>query len=194
MVIDHIGAMLLPEFWILRLVGRLSFPIFAFGIARGVICTSNFKGYFCRILLAAFLSQPIYWFAFGGRNGNPLFTLAAGALVLWLWRKEGLWRAGGLFLLISAVWLDTSYGWYGVATIFFYGFYEERRSFCFYTQLLLQGVDSLMTGTWVQAFSLFAFPLMGRSWKRAVVLPKYFLYFFYPGHLLVLISVRYFIF
>ena len=34
MFIDHIGAILLPEYQIFRLIGRLSFPIFAYFVAE----------------------------------------------------------------------------------------------------------------------------------------------------------------
>lgn len=190
MVIDHIGAVFFPTVIAFRLLGRLSFPIFAFGIAQGVIHTASFKKYFCRLLLAAVVSQPIYWLTLGQVGGNPLFALLLGALVLWLWRQEGIWRGVGVAILISAVWLNISYGWYGVATIFFYGFYEQRRSLCYYAQMLLQLAYGVTTTAWIQVLSLLAFPLMGRSWQREIHLPRYFFYFFYPVHLLLLLGVR----
>lgn len=35
MTIDHIGAILFPHILILRIIGRIAFPIFAFMIAEG---------------------------------------------------------------------------------------------------------------------------------------------------------------
>ena len=35
MVIDHIGVILLPDVELLRVIGRLSYPIFAYFLAEG---------------------------------------------------------------------------------------------------------------------------------------------------------------
>ncbi|MDD4842920.1 MAG: TraX family protein [Anaerotignum sp.] len=190
MVVDHIGAILFPEQIALRLIGRLSFPLFAFGIARGVTFTSNFPKYILRILLAAAISQPIYWLAFQNTHLNPLFTLALGALVLWLWRKGGRERVLAGVLLILSYWIKSSYSWYGVATIFVFGFYDSARVLSFYGQVLLQLLYGFFTGIWVQSLSLCAFPLAGRVWKKTVYLPKYFFYVFYPLHLVILVVIQ----
>ena len=65
MLIDHIGAVFFPTVIGFRAIGRLSFPLFAFGIAQGVTYTSDFRKYFIRILIAAVISQPIYMKLFG---------------------------------------------------------------------------------------------------------------------------------
>ena len=41
MLIDHIGVVFFPEVKILRILGRISFPIFAFMIAEGCRYTRN---------------------------------------------------------------------------------------------------------------------------------------------------------
>ncbi|MDO4530388.1 MAG: TraX family protein, partial [Bacillota bacterium] len=135
MLIDHIGVLFFPTVAGFRVIGRLSFPLFAFGIAQGVSHTSDFRKYMGRLLLAAVLSQPIYQMAFGMSNLNPLFMLAWGALTLWFWQKEQRWAA--VLLLLGAGLVDMSYDWYGVWTIFLFGFYGERESLCFYGQLVL---------------------------------------------------------
>lgn len=43
MLIDHIGVIFFPDDIILRIVGRLAFPLFAWGIARGYRYTSSLK-------------------------------------------------------------------------------------------------------------------------------------------------------
>ena len=194
MVVDHIGAIFFPQQIAFRLIGRLSFPLFAFGIAQGVTYTANFQKYIFRILFAAVLSQPIYFMAFEHTNLNPLFTLALGALVLWLWRKGGRERFFAGVLLILSYWIKTSYSWYGVATIFVFGFYDCARNISFYGQVFLQLLYGFFTNVWLQSFSLCAFPLAGRVWKKTVYLPKYFFYVFYPLHLTILVAIREIIF
>lgn len=46
MTIDHVGAYLLPQYTVLRLVGRLSMPIFAWAIAEGCYYTKTACGIF----------------------------------------------------------------------------------------------------------------------------------------------------
>lgn len=190
MVIDHIGAIFFPSQIVLRLIGRLSFPLFAYGIAQGVTYTSNFLKYIIRIFLAAVISQPIYVMAFQHNNLNPLFTLGLGAAALWLWRKGEKEKIFAGILLISSFWIKSSYSWYGVATIFLYGFYECAIGISFYGQAILQIAYGYFMGTWLQGVSLFAFPLAGKEWKRRITLPKYFFYVFYPLHLLILVGIR----
>ncbi|HHU49810.1 MAG TPA: hypothetical protein GXZ37_08835, partial [Clostridiales bacterium] len=50
MLIDHIGAVFFPEAIWLRIIGRISFPLFAWGIAVGFIRTRNWKIYAVRLL------------------------------------------------------------------------------------------------------------------------------------------------
>lgn len=187
MLLDHIGALFFPQQIWLRAIGRLSFPLFAFGIAEGVAHTRSFWRYFGRILLTAAVSQPVYWLAFQDRRANPLFMLAWGAAAVYFWRKEtpeGRLAAG--LLLFSAAWARMSYGWYGVWTIFLFSFYHGYRAFCFYAQAAASALYCIAAGAWLQMLSLFAFALTGSGQKLRLRLPRYALYAFYPLHLLLL--------
>ena len=189
MVIDHVGCLLFPDVLWLRMIGRLSFPLFAYGIARGVAHTSNFGKYFLRILIAAVISQPIYSMVFGaGYGGNPLFTLAWGALVLFLWQKEHTaTKLLALALMCVSVWVNISYGWYGVCTIFVFGIYKMRKDICFIGQALLQVLYIWQVGAMIQVLSLLAFPLA--VIEKRILFPKYFFYVFYPVHLLAIWAI-----
>ena len=191
MLMDHIGAVFFPAVIGFRAIGRLSFPLFAFGIAQGVTYTSDFRKYFIRILVAAVVSQPIYMKLFTLTQLNPLFMLAWGALALYFWREEKKVFAG--ILLLGAYFADMSYGWYGVWTIFFFGFYGMKESLCFYGQVALNVLYGLTTGAWVQILSLFSFGFLDGKWRIAALskkLPRYFFYVFYPLHLLVLWGIK----
>ena len=61
MLIDHVGYMLFPEYKILRIIGRISFPIFAFMIAEGCNYTKNKLRYFIVILSLATVYQIVYF-------------------------------------------------------------------------------------------------------------------------------------
>ena len=60
MTIDHIGAILLPQYRFLRIIGRLSMPIYAYMIAEGCHYTHDRKAYFLRLLGLAVLCQVVY--------------------------------------------------------------------------------------------------------------------------------------
>lgn len=91
MVIDHIGYLLLPTatagtplHWVLvacRLIGRLSFPLFAFGIVEGVRHTKNLPMYATRLLVLAVVSQVpfrLYRFGVAGFSAEAFLGNAEG--------------------------------------------------------------------------------------------------------------------
>lgn len=62
MLIDSIGIAFFPDLLILRLVGRLAFPIFAFCVAETVKKGENIDGFVNRLFTLALLSQFPYLF------------------------------------------------------------------------------------------------------------------------------------
>ncbi|PHV71661.1 hypothetical protein CS063_03615 [Sporanaerobium hydrogeniformans] len=60
MLVDHFGMVFFPEVIGFRMIGRLSMPLFAYGLARGFQKTRSLKKYKERILLFAFISQIPY--------------------------------------------------------------------------------------------------------------------------------------
>ncbi len=51
MVIDHLGEFIFPNLAILRILGRIAFPIFAFCIAEGATYTKDKTKYVCLMLV-----------------------------------------------------------------------------------------------------------------------------------------------
>lgn len=191
MLIDHIGAVFFPTVIGFRAIGRLSFPLFAFGIAQGVRYTADFRKYVVRILIAAIVSQPVYMKLFELSQLNPLFMLAWGALALHFWQKGKNGLAG--VLLVGSAFVDMSYSWYGVWTIFFFGFYGMKDSLCFYGQVIINVLYGLTTGAWIQILSLFSFMFLDGKWRIEALskkLPRYFFYVFYPFHLFLLWCIK----
>ncbi|MDP4090034.1 MAG: TraX family protein [Bacillota bacterium] len=120
MVVDHIGYIYFPNDMLLRIIGRLAFPIFAYQIATGYSRTSNLKKYVLRIFLFALMTQiPFSFFnpnfKFNPYHFNVLFTFVVGIGVLCLY-DTGISRIKsfinvrkyiqllyGLFLLILSI-------------------------------------------------------------------------------------------
>ena len=57
MTIDHIGFILFPDIIILRVIGRLSFPIFVFLIIEGFKNTSNYNSFLKRLISFAVIIE-----------------------------------------------------------------------------------------------------------------------------------------
>ena len=62
MIVDHVGAMFFPSVLILRIIGRIAFPIFAFMIAEGARYTKNKIRYLSVLALFALIIQLVYSF------------------------------------------------------------------------------------------------------------------------------------
>ncbi|MBQ5390655.1 MAG: hypothetical protein IIU58_07095 [Clostridia bacterium] len=60
MLIDHAGVILFPQVQVLRWIGRLAMPLFAFSVAEGALHTSNRKRYFLRMFLLGVGCQLVY--------------------------------------------------------------------------------------------------------------------------------------
>ena len=91
MIVDHIGCyfeFLMPEPFVigLRLIGRLSFPIFAYSIALGFLRTKNRTRYFLRMFLFACITQVMLavtaYFTHTGTFTNVMFTFSLAILMM----------------------------------------------------------------------------------------------------------------
>ncbi len=63
MLCDHAGIILFSRVHILRVIGRLAFPLYAFCIAEGFRHTKNRLKYFLRIFILEALCQIVYFIA-----------------------------------------------------------------------------------------------------------------------------------
>ena len=64
MLIDHIGAVLLPQYFSLRMIGRIAFPIYCFLLVEGAHYTKNPGKYALRLGIGMLLSELPFDLAF----------------------------------------------------------------------------------------------------------------------------------
>lgn len=81
MTIDHIGYFLFPQMTVLRIIGRLAYPIFAYMIAEGCRYTRNKVRYFCTVLVIAGVCSVVTYFAEGSLY-QSIFTTFSCAMIL----------------------------------------------------------------------------------------------------------------
>ena len=91
MVIDHVGNILYPDLLFLQMIGRLSFPIFAYLIVLGVESTKKPQKYIIALLAFAMISQLPYSLAFDIQpfeRLNILFSLLLSAVTIYFYNKK----------------------------------------------------------------------------------------------------------
>lgn len=211
MTIDHIGVVFGTPFYnLLRAVGRLSFPIFAFLLTEGYVHTKSFGKYFFRLLVLAVVSEVIYDYVFYGsfiylEANNIFFTLALGLLTLWLLDKSKVLVKKYFkekidltiilpitYLLILVVmgliteFLNFSYGMLGILVISFFYLFKKN----FPLTVLSVSLSTLILGDTMQYFSLLSLILIYFYNKKLGKKCKMFFYLYYPLHILVLGVIR----
>ena len=190
MAIDHIGAVLFPQYLGFRIIGRIAFPIFAFTLVEGFLHTRDVKKYMMRLGLLALISEVPFDLAFFGTplefgHQNVFFTMFLGIAMLYLLLKNVSKLRQFLIvlaMLLLAEFMRTDYSSAGLLTIFL--FYQWRGS-----QLLkLAGmafVNIFYLGG-LQAYACFsAIPIAMYNGKKGPAC-KWFFYWFYPVHLFLL--------
>ena len=214
MLTDHVGAILLPEVPVLRCVGRLAFPIFAFFIAEGYAHTRDFGRYFRRLAILAVVSE----IPFNLENGavfdltrqNVLFTFCLALLTLRgleaLGRERGFRRWAGCGLVLAAGFaagelLRTDYGGWGVVTVALLQLCRDGKYAKLWLLLAMAAVNGLGMGSLtmpvfggempIQIFAVAALPVIwlynGQAGPKGL---RRAFYVFYPAHLLVLEGIR----
>lgn len=198
MLIDHIGVLFFPGELLWRIVGRISFPLFALLIAEGFEKTSNVRNYLFRLLAFAAISQIPYSLFLETANAtadklNIFFTLSAGLLSLILPKKlpTGYALLGIGSIAVLAEYLSFSYGMYGVLTVLVSSLFLRLRKTGVSLLLvlhMLSTVGALMSGQFsLQVFAALSVPIfMLYNRERGREFSRFFFYGFYPIHLLIL--------
>ena len=83
MVCDHMGVILFPDAFFLRVIGRLSFPIFAFLIAEGAKYTKNKLKHFLTMFGFAAVIQIAYYFAMESLEMSVMVTFTLSIVIIY---------------------------------------------------------------------------------------------------------------
>ena len=129
MVIDHVGVFLFPDVEVLRYIGRIAFPIFAYFIAEGCRYTRNKLKRLLLVVGLAVLCEGVYLIYDGKPDGGILMTFTFSILLIYqvqaikkaLARKK--WWMTVLWLLTLSVSLVLVYGFVEHVLYVDYGFW-----------------------------------------------------------------------
>ena len=203
MIIDHVGVALLPHEPILRIIGRISFPIFAFMIAEGCRYTKNRAKHLIVLSSMAIVFQLFYLIFLNDLYQGILvtFSLSIGLI----YAIESFIKNGSVKnrLLMSLVVIAILFVGLVCPELFEkYGFYIDYGAW----GLFLPVIIYFAPGKWFKlagatvlliAMSLISSPL---QWWALMSIPllalyngergkwrmKYFFYIFYPLHLVII--------
>ena len=194
MVIDHVGFIFFPDVMVFRMIGRLSFPIFAFVLVEGFVYTQDVKKYMLRLGIFALLSEIPYDLAFMESvlefsRQNVFFTLFFGVLMLYLIsRTRNIIIQYGIVacLVIVCSFLHTDYSTTGLLIILIFSIFRERKI----EKLLIVGLIFIALSGDIQLYAIFALPLIALHNGEQGPKLKTFFYLFYPAHLLILYLIN----
>lgn len=188
-----VGHHLVTPYVLMRLVGRLAFPIFAFLIVEGFVHTRDRVKYGCNLLLFAFLSEIPWNLVHSGTwhyySQNVMFTLFLGFLGLCVieYYRDDIRRQAFVLIALFAlsVLLRADYGCNGFGFILL--LYVLRRN-----RLLQAVIGSCILGSRWMAAPAFI-PINMYNGRRGFIqgsIGKYLFYLFYPVHLLLIYLLR----
>ena len=197
MLIDHVGAILFPEYLIFRIIGRISFPIFTYTLVEGFMHTHDVGKYMMRLGVLALISEIPFDLAFSGtiwniQSQNVFFTLFLGVFMLYLMLKvpNAIVRfVCVLALLLLSEFLHTDYSSMGLLMIYWFYQYRDNKVM---KALGIAAINILLMGG-VQIYAIFALiPILLHNGEQGIRCKRFF-YGFYPVHLLVLYFISLFI-
>lgn len=209
MLFDHCGYIFFNRITFMNVIGKLSFPIFAFQISEGYKYTKNLKLYFFRLFMFAIAAQlPFILFlnCLGTTTFtlNIFFTLFLGLLSITVYDKSKNKKLSLLFVLfiitIAQV-INCDYGWFGITIIFLFYLFKDKKLFMNLSFILAVVIKYIIS--YIQSpnkihiyfaistcLSLLFINLYNNKKGRNI---KYLLYIFYPLHLMVLVLLKFFV-
>lgn len=193
MLIDHIGFALFPDIIILRIIGRISFPLFAFQVAVGFDKTSSRENYILRMLTFAVISQIP--FQLMNSAGNIPIKLNIGFTflisLLLLYSLENVKPIFGkivcsLPIILMAYFLEYDYHLYGIILVLLFYYSRRKPEIMPWLMFIIVSAYSIYKNNSIAPYALLSIiPILLYNGKKGLDL-KWWFYAFYPVHMLAL--------
>ena len=205
MAIDHIGLAFFPDCDILRIIGRLAFPIFAYMIAEGYSHTKSKVKYFLRLFVLGAICQAVYYFAERSFHMNILLTFSVSLITMIcidnFKEKRGFLSCAALLVCASAVICALvilpiyvkgfvfDYGIIGIVLPILIYLMPSKNEKLLCLAMVLCVLASYSKDT--QWYALLSVPLLILyNGKRGKARLKYLFYIFYPAHLATIYLIQ----
>ena len=194
MFIDHIAYYYGCDnpylYELMRTVGRIAFPTFAFLLAEGFVHTRNRQQYLISLFAFALLSEIPWMLLNHDESHNVIFTLLAGILGLHvIENSRSRWITAICITLIglATIFSDTDYSWRGFGLVLIFYMFRGRPELqtLFGIPLMYEyGILGVLV-----AFSVIWLYNGERGFIQGKAL-KYAFYAFYPAHLMMIYYLR----
>lgn len=217
MLLDHTGLILFPYMTVLRILGRLAFPLYAWCIAEGFRYTHNRRKYFLQIFLLGAACQIVYYIVDRTWYLGILITFSCSILLMEavdLVRRSFTGQPAGAFpslparsgrtisviILVCGIaaavclttFVEVDYGLFGILLPVCASLFSDkkRRLICF-SACLLAVAFAARSSMPIQFWSLLTIPLLILyNGKPGRIRMKMFFYIFYPAHLALLYGIK----
>jgi hypothetical protein len=198
MVIDHTGFLL--EIEPMRIVGRFSFPLFAWVLAQNWKRrepNTSAKPLITRLLLFGIISQIPYIILFNKLDFNILISFALVVITFTQIHKAPTKKKIAIMILglLAAQLWGISYGWYALACpLLMINLKGKGDRMWWISWIVTNTVYAATSGYLLQIFAVLT-PLI-LAWhnpakdQKPTAVEKRFFYYFYPIHLAGLAAVR----
>ena len=193
MAIDHVGAVLFPDLLFLRIIGRLAFPIFAFLLVEGFFHTRDRKKYAIRLFIFALISEIPFDLAIGERlfeftHQNVIMTFFIAFIMMILLEKYKKWYHRvpvGIIGMLVAYLLKVDYTFIGILVVFIFYILRNKKR-----EKIIAQIAVFIATLNLEMFAALSMISIGfYNGERGRFKMKYFFYFFYPAHLLLLFFI-----
>ncbi len=206
MTVDHIGVQIFYDVALLRVIGRIAFPIFAYMIAEGCSYTKNRVRYLMSVGVVALICQLTYYVVAQSLYQCIFVTFFLSIVLIYILENAlnkkkavgflfaGMTLAVVLFLtellpeVLTGTDFSIDYGFIGVClpVLIYFVHGRELKLFATFVGLALLAV----TSSSIQWFALLSLPLLAAySGERGKMKLKWFFYAYYPLHLCVIYVV-----
>lgn len=207
MTVDHVGMVLFPRVLVLRFIGRLAMPIYAYMIAEGCRYTHDRKKYFLRLFGLGALCQVVYFVVLGSLYQCILITFSMSVTVIfltdWAARKNKYLAVPVVIVALLGVrffceilpmWLPgtdyaVDYGTCGVLlpVLIWIGKNKKQQILLLTAGLVLLCIDC----GWPQWYCLWTIPLLALyNGQRGKWKIGRFFYLYYPLHLVTIYGLQ----
>jgi hypothetical protein len=198
MIIDHVGFLL--EIEPMRIIGRLSFPLFAWILAQNWKRrepSNSAKPLITRLLLFGIIAQIPYIILFNKLDFNILISFALVVITFTQIHKAPANRKIIIMILglVAAQLWRISYGWYAVACPLLMINLKGKGDRMWWISWIV--TNTIYTATSVSIIQLFAVltPLILQYHnptkdRKPTAIEKRFFYYFYPIHIAGLAALR----
>ena len=206
MTVDHVGVLFFPNVILLRLIGRLAFPLFGYMIAEGCRYTRDKRAYLARTAGLALLCQTVYYITAGSLYMCILVTFSLA--IVWIFAIEKVKENPSVSTYIPAGFISAAivficvglpaflpgtdfaidYGLFGVVYVLavYLGRTKNEKLLLGGASLICVALSSHLPFA-IQICGLFALiVLYFYNGSRGKYNIKLFFYLYYPLHLIVL--------